>query len=201
MKKNDRIKQFVFVLFFITTAAFTAKAQYNYGVTLNYAIAIDDLAKGVQNGYGATFHACYNFDEYVSGGINVGYVTFANKNSDSKVSPLIDGNSLNIIPVTASIKVYIASADDKPGAKQPSDNMCRPYFGLDFGWARGNVKLQTGSKDFVVIAPQFGLDFKISEQFKLRFSALDNVLIYNRLPGGSDILSYVGINVGGMYKF
>ena len=201
MKRNDLIKQCICVLFFITTASFSAKAHANFGVTFNYAVAIDDLANGAKNGYGATFHACYNFDEYISAGLNVGYETFVNKNSDSKVSPLIDGKSLTLMPVTASIKVYIASSDDKPGAKQAEENKLRPFFGLDFGWATGNIVLQTGSKNFVVVAPQFGVDYKMSESFKLRLSAMDNVLIYNRLAGGSDILSYVGLNIGGMVKF
>ena len=194
-------KQFATVLLFVTIASYTAKAQYNFGATLTYAIATDDLGGGAKNGFGGTFHASYNFSEYLVGGINAGYLTFANKNNDSKISPLIDGSSLYLIPVTVGVKVYIASFDDKPGAKQPSDNKWRPYFGMDFGWATGNLKLTTESKNYAVIAPQFGIDCKLSESVKLRFSAINNLIIYNRLAYGSDVLSFVGINFGGIFKF
>ena len=185
----------------ISLTAFTAKAQYDFGATLNYSFATDDLASGAKNGYGATLHASYNISEYLIAGLNAGFVTFANKNTDSKVSPLIDGNSLYLIPVTAGVKVYVASFDDKPGAKQPYDNKWRPYFGFDLGWATGNLKLETNSKNYAVIAPQFGIDCKLSEGVKLRFSAINNLIIYNRLAYGSDVLSYVSLNVGGIFKF
>jgi hypothetical protein len=201
MKKNYLIKQFGIVLMLVSMVTFTAKAQYNFGVSLNYAVATDDLAAGAKNGYGATLHANYDFSEYFTGCLNAGYVTFANKNSDSRVSPLIDGNSLYLIPVTVGVKVYVASFDDKPGAKQPSDNKWRPYFGFDLGWATGNLKLITDSKNYGVIAPQFGIDCKLSESVKLRFSAINNLIIYNRLPFGSDVLDYVAINIGGIFKF
>ena len=99
------------------------------------------------------------------------------------------------------MKVYIASYDEKAGAKQSSENRWRPYFGLDLGWATGNLKWVTDSKNYAVIAPQFGIDCKLSEGVKLRFSAMNNLIIYNRLPYGSDVLSYVGLNVGGIFKF
>jgi len=201
MKKHFIFIQFIAVLLLTSLVSFTAKAQYNFGASLNYAFATDDLAAGAKNGYGATFHASYDFSEYLMGGINVGYLTFANKNTDSKVSPMIDGNSLYFIPVTAGVKVYVASFDDKPGAKQPSDNKWRPYFGFDLGWATGNLKLSTDSKNYAVIAPQFGIDCKLSEGVKLRFSAVNNLIIYNRLAYGSDVLSFVGLNVGGIFKF
>lgn len=201
MKKYTLINRFLSVLIFVALTTYTAKAQYSFGATFNYAFATDDLAIGAKNGLGGTFHVCYTFSDYLEGSLNAGYVTFQNKNTDSKISPLIDGNSLYLIPVTLGVKVYIASADDKPGAKQPSENKWRPYFGLDLGWATGNLKLITDSKNYVVIAPQFGIDCKLSESFKLRFSAMNNLIIYNRLPAGSDVLSYVGLNVGGIIKF
>jgi hypothetical protein len=201
MKNNYLLKQVATVILLITVGAFQVKAQYNFGATFNYAWATDDLGAGAKNGFGGTFHASYNFSEYLSGGLNAGYVTFANKNTDSKVSPMIDGASLYLIPVTVGVKVYVASFDDKPGAKQPSDNKVRPYFGFDLGWATGNLKLITSSKNYAVIAPQFGIDFKVSEGMKIRLSAINNLIVYNRLAYGSDVLSYVGFNVGGIFKF
>jgi hypothetical protein len=103
--------------------------------------------------------------------------------------------------VTLGVKVYVASPDEKQGAKQPSDNKWRPYFGLDLGMATGNLKLVTDSKLYAVIAPQFGVDCKLNESVKLRFSAINNLLIYNRLAYGSDVLDYVGLNIGGIFKF
>jgi hypothetical protein len=186
-------------LFVLTS--YSAKAQYSFGVSLNYAIASDDLAKAANNGYGATFHTVYTFDEYLSAGLNVGYVTFTNKNSDSKVSPLINGNNLQIIPVTVNAKVYFGSINEKPGAKSAAENTVRPFFGVDLGWATANLQLLTGSKNYVVIAPQLGTDFKVSDNFKVCLNVIDNVMAYNRLNGGSDIISWYAVSLGGMYKF
>ena len=202
MKRNTIIKHFGILLLLISISSYTAKAQFNFGISLNYAICTDDLTAGTKNGYGATFHANYDFSEYLMGCLNVGYVTFANQNNDSKISRMLNGKDLYLIPVTVGVKVYVASYDDKPGAKQPSDNKLRPYFGLDLGMATGNLNLVTGNAfQAAVIAPQFGVDYKLNESVKLRFSAINNLLIYNRLAYGSDVLDYVGINVGGILKF
>jgi hypothetical protein len=93
MKRNTIIKHFGTLLLLISISSFTAKAQYSFGVSLNYALGTDDLAAGAKNGYGATLHANYDFSEYLMGSLNVGYVSFANQNNDSKISPMIDGNS------------------------------------------------------------------------------------------------------------
>jgi hypothetical protein len=197
MIKYSFLKHYLIVFSLIAFASVSVKAQYSLGVTANYAIATDDLAKGANNGYGATIHGRYHFDEYFSMGIDAGYVTFENKKTDSKVSPLIDGDRLNIIPVVADFQITFNGMK----VNASSDAKLSPFISLGLGWAYGNMKLVTESKSFFVMAPQFGLDYAVNDQLTFRLSAKDNILVYNRFVGGTDILSYVGINLGGYYKF
>jgi hypothetical protein len=198
MRKYSFLKQYLIVFFLTGCTSLSVRAQYSLGLTANYAIATDDLAKGAKNGYGATLQGRYHFDEILSMGIDVGYITFENKKTDSKISPLIDGDRLNIIPVTASFQVNLRS---KKKSESDPDAKLSPLIGLDLGWATANMNLESGSKSYFAIAPQVGLDYALNDQMVLRFSAKDNVFIYKRLVGGTDILSYVGINLGGYYKF
>jgi hypothetical protein len=197
MIKYSFLKHYLIAFSLMAFASISVKAQNSLGVTGTYAIATDDLAKGAENGYGATLHWRHHVDEYFSMGINAGYVTFANKNTDSKISPLIDGDKLNIIPVTAAFQVTFNGM--KTSAS--SDSKLNPFIGLDLGWAYGNMKLVTESKSFFVMAPQIGLDYAVNDQLVFLLSAKDNILVYNRYVGGTDILSYVGINLGVYYKF
>lgn len=185
MRKIFPMKQCLLALFVLSSACLSLKAQNSIGATLNYGIANDDLGKAAKNGYGATLQARHHFDEYISAGIDVGYMTFENKKSDSKVSPMINGERLNVIPVTAVCELHF------------NNEKLKPFFALDLGWAHANLLLPTGAKSFVIVAPQIGVDYTVSESFCLRLSVKDNVMIYNRLEGGSDLMSYVGINLGG----
>lgn len=183
------IKQILAALIITLVAATTTKAQFSIGATATYALATDDLGNAAKNGYGGTLHLRYNIGELIKVGIDAGYVMFSNKNTDSKVSPLIDGNTLSIIPVTAAFQFYF------------TEDKWRPFMALDAGWAYANLNLVTGGKNYVMVAPQFGCDYTMSEQVSLRLSVKDNLMIYDRLAGGSDIISYLGFNLGAMYKF
>jgi len=196
MKMIKKLAVLVLIL-----VAFRANSQWNYGATLNYSFPIDDLYKGANNGYCGKVHVFYTFDEYISAGITSGYMTFQNKNSDSKISPLIDGKSLNIIPVMGSFKVYLGSIDDRPGVEKKAENKLKVYLGLDVGWAYANLNLITNTKNCVIIEPALGMDYAIADHFCLRFCLTDDVIIYNRLNGGSDLLSFVGLSIGGVTKF
>ena len=189
MRNFPFFKQILLAVILSSAISFSAKAQYSLGVTANYGIATDDLAKAANNAFGGTLQLRYHYDDYIKMGIDVGYISFGNKNTDSKVSPLIDGNKLNIIPVTAVFEVHF------------NNKKLHPFMALDLGWAHANLNLITNSKNFGIVAPQFGLDYAVSDQFFLRASAKDNILVYNRLNSGSDLMSYVGINIGGYYKF
>ncbi len=189
MRKQYIFKHIVIAFMLTAIASFSAKAQYSFGVSLNYAIAADELRPAANNGYGITLEGRKIIDEYVKVGVNVGYVTFANKKTDSKVSPLIDGDNLNIIPVTLTSMVYF------------NDTKLNPYISLDLGWATANMKLESGAKNFMMLAPGIGLDYTIAEQLSAQFFVKDNIMIYNRYKEGSDLLNFITINLGGTYKF
>ncbi len=189
MRKFSYLKQLLIAVVLISTGSFSAKAQYSLGFTANYGLATDDLAKAAKNAFGGTLQLRYHYDDYIKMGIDVGYISFENKNTDSKVSPLIDGNKLNILPITAVFEVHF------------NNNKFHPFMAIDLGWAYANLKLITNSKNFVIVAPQFGLDYAVSDQLFIRASVKDNILIYNRLNSGSDLMSYIGLNVGAYYKF
>lgn len=189
----------VILIFVLST---NMEAQNSFGVSANYSIAASELGQGAKNGFGATIHYIKAFDEYVSLGVSVGYVNFANKNTDSKISPLINGTALQIIPVTLDAKVYFGSIIEGPGEKKAADEKTwRPFVGVDVGWATANMKLVTNSKNYFTGGPQIGVDYRVNDNFKIRFNVMDNLMIYNRLTYSYDIISWTSLNVGGIFKF
>ncbi|MEI6507102.1 MAG: OmpW family outer membrane protein [Bacteroidota bacterium] len=189
MNRNFFLKPAVIAFCFFLSLSFTSKAQYSVGVTGNYMIPSSEFGSAAKPGFGATVEIRKIFSDIIKAGINIGYASFENKNSDSKISPLIDGKTLTIIPVTLSAQVYF------------NDNKFRPFIGLDLGWATANLKLTTDAKNYFIMAPQLGVEYKLSEQVFIHLTAKDNLMFYERTAHASDLMSMVGINFGLTYKF
>ena len=51
------------------------------------------------------------------------------------------------------------------------------------------------------MAPQLGVEYKLSEQVFIHLTAKDNLMFYERTAHASDLMSMVGINFGLTYKF
>jgi opacity protein-like surface antigen len=187
------------VAFLITT--YVSMAQWSFQAQYNLWIPTSEYNSELKVGVlGAGVEARYEFSEYLSGTIGVGYALLPYKNVrvDRVKKPaeqVSDKAALQLIPITIGGNVYF------------NQDKFRPYLDLDFGvamvQAKGDGMPDTEMKTNPFVSPGIGVEYELSDGLKVNGVVKQNVVIYNfdNREGFTSAFTAVGINLGISYKF
>ncbi len=169
--------------------AINANAQINAGVTVGAQLpmgSFGDGYNGYKTGFGFNAVGKYMLKENMAIGLNLGYNAFG---SD------VDGVSSSMMPITGLFEYHFGS-----GA-------LKPYIGADLGIYRFGYKYkiemdimgekisESGSEMYFGFAPTGGILYGMSDKLSLCAN-----LKYNYVMSEFDAATFLGINVGIVYK-
>lgn len=167
---------FTLLALVLTSFTFSATAQISIGASVGAQLPMGDFGDVFNTGFGINGVAKYDLNENMKVGLNVGYNSFG---SD------LNGVSASLIPVTGLFEYYL-----------PMEGF-KPYIGADLGFY--NIKLEalgiSDSETYIGFAPTAGVLYDFTEQ--LSFNAN---LKYNYIDADNDNITYVGVNLGLVYK-
>lgn len=167
---------FTLLALVMTFLTFSATAQISVGASVGAQLPMGDFGDVFNTGFGINGVAKYDVNENIKVGLNIGYNSFG---SD------IDDVSASLIPITGLFEYYL-----------PMEGL-KPYVGADLGFY--NIKLEvlggSDSETHIGFAPTAGVLYDFTEQ--LSFVAN---LKYNFIDTDNDNITYLGVNLGLVYK-
>ncbi len=164
--------------------ALNVNAQINIGATIGAQLPMGSFGDGYKTGFGFNAVGKYMLKENMAVGLNLGYSAFG---SD------VDGVSSSMMPITGLFEYHFGS-----GA-------LKPYVGADLGMYRFGYKMEmeimgekiseSGSEMYLGFAPTGGILYGMSDKLSLCAN-----LKYNYVMSEGDAATFLGINVGIVYK-
>ncbi|WP_068704977.1 OmpW family outer membrane protein [Paludibacter jiangxiensis] len=180
------MRKLVLLAIFAVGVFFTSNAQFKIGANLNVGIPTGDLNDAVGIGVGGTVTGLYEFSNSFAAGVQIGYISFAEKDNS--------GITFSVIPITAVGKYYFSESNFKP------------YISADLGLYSMKAKASmlmsaydisvSATKTNFGVAPALGFEYLLSEKLLLDANAK-----YTNIFTEDSPTSYLGINVGFVYKF
>jgi outer membrane protein W len=169
----------VVVLFVIS-----ANAQMKIGVGGGVGLPMGDFGTSFKMGFGGGANAKKMLSENVALGLGVGYYSFTAKDEAGG-----SDFTMSFIPITGIFNYYFATEGFKP------------YAGADLGFFMTTAKVSlfgmsasTSETDFG-FAPTLGFEAALGESMGLDVNAK-----YNYIMTAGTATSYIGINVGLVFK-
>ena len=157
-----------------------AQAQINVGATIGVQIPTGNFGDGYKTGFGINAVGKYMLNENMAVGLNLGYSRFGTGVTDF---------SSSMIPITGLFEYHFGTENIKP------------YIGADLGLYDYMVKIKflgessSDSKIFFGFAPTAGVLYGLNDNLSLCAN-----LKYNYVTSEGDAATWLGINVGVVYK-
>jgi len=169
--------------------AFNAQAQINVGATIGAQIPMGDFSNDLKTGFGINAVGKYMLNENMALGLNLGY---------SKFGTDIDGLSCSMMPVTALFEYYFG------------DGNVKPFLGADLGLYNYNAKVEytimgqsqssSDSKSYLGFAPTVGILCDLNDNFSLLANLKYNYVMSKDDATGESAATWLGINVGAIFR-
>ncbi len=176
------MKKLFFTAVIALMVVISANAQIKVGACLNVGMPMGDFADGSGLGVGLTAYGKYMVTDKVAVGAQIGAIRFGEKDNN--------GVKTTIMPITGLVNYYFLT------------NKFMPYVGADLGIysVKSEVSIlnttysDTNSK--IGLAPVIGMEYGISGNMYF-----DGNLKYNTIFAEGGSLSFLGINLGLVFKF
>jgi len=165
---------------------FNSHAQINIGATVGVQIPTGTMADGMTTGFGFDIVGKYMLSENLAVGVDVGWARFGTEDLGLEQDVSASGS---FIPLTGLIEYHFGTGKVKP------------FIGTDIGLYIFKVKASymgisaSTSQSYFGFAPLGGIEYDIKDN--LAFTAN---LKYNFVLAEGDNVSYLGINVGIIFK-
>ena len=165
-----------------TALAYQSQAQINVAATIGPQFPTGDFGNLCNVGFGFTATGRYMINPNFAVGLNIGYYSFSVKDADNA--------SVGLTPVTALLEYHFSTK----GKLQPYVGGDLGFYNLSFTAGNG-LTAATSSKTYFGIAPTFGINYALANNFSLT----GNLKINDVLADQS--LVSVGLNLGAAYSF
>lgn len=177
---------FLFIASFFV--ANTAKAQIAFGANGIAALPLGTFKDGATPGFGGGLVGHYFINPRFAVGANVSYISFGYKEYGFK----IDG-STSLLAFAASANYYF------------SDEIFRPYIGIDMGYSMLTSSVKGGgmtfsiSKGYIALSPTVGFTYDFSNALALNANLKYGILFSDPKNILAPEASYAPLNVGILY--